>query len=96
MLFRTWKREGEYVKVALNIFTHSDGELPVTNLDIFCLLVKPVSIVQPSDLLSCKSSQVRRSKNTFNLFLNALTLSYVGLAVKEDTIPRRSNPEEAR
>ena len=63
------------MKVALILFTHSDGELPVTDLHIFCLLVQPVAIVQPSDLL---------------------TLPDVGLAVKEDTIPRWSNSEEAR
>ena len=64
-----------YVKIDFKLFTHSDGELPITDLHIFCLLVQPVAIVQPSDLF---------------------TLPYVGLAIKEDTIPRRSNPKEAR
>ena len=62
------------MKADLILFTHSDGELPITDLHIFCLLVQPVAIVQPSDLF---------------------TLPYVGLAVEEDTIPRRSNSEEA-
>ena len=63
------------VDLRIRFFTHSDGELPITDFHIFCLLVQPVAIVQPSDLF---------------------TLPYVGLAIKEDTIPRRSNPKEAR
>ena len=63
------------MKVDFKLFTHSDGKLPITDLDIFCLLVQPVAVVQPSDLF---------------------TLPYVGLAIKEDTVPRRSNSGESR
>ena len=39
---------------------------------------------------------LRSEKNHLKIVANSLTLPYVGLAAKEDTIPRRSNPDEAR